>query len=688
MKIRYLGLGVFLWLLTTIIAQAEPRLDVTSQEETDSYLSSGNLEIPRVAQLKSDKPIIPTTKTTTAELTPTIIDIENIPIQPESPNKKDTESEQIFSFSETFSDQAMGQVTNVSQLRDVQPTDWAYEALRSLVERYGCIVGYPDGTFRGERALSRWEFAAGLNACLNRLEQLIQEGSTVVQEDLERMKRLAEEFQQELAVLGARVDNLEARVSFLENNQFSTTVQMGGEIIFGLAGAWGGNPPGGCAILPDNPIGVGNVPRDPDVDCFGLVESRTTPADNPVFAYLARIGLQASFTGQDRLRMYLVSGNFDNGGFTNPNSFNTNAVRLSYQAGLENNVYLDLLEYRFPIFDDRVVITAIPYGFGLYSVLTANSPFFDIGRGSVSRFGQLNPILLIGGAMKSGVGFDWQIGDPVRLQVAYGTRGSNNPQQGIFSSDHSALGVQLLIQPTETILTGLTYVNAYSGDGSLGTFTGSVNAETGGLWSNSAIPPASDDPLSGFTCCSIPVGNLGAQINAIGGSFQWLITENLTFGAWGGYIFTDFRDRLPNEPALGNSAGKKPFARAVTAAVTLGLADPFGREGDLLGFVVGLPPKLVDAGPETDGVPVPFFEQVVRNEAPVPVTDNNPNILNRQQKVGVPDQATSLHFELFYRFNVTDNISITPGFFFVTNPGHIAKNNTIYVGTVRTTFRF
>jgi hypothetical protein len=37
----------------------------------------------------------------------------------------------------------MGQVTNVSQLRDVQPSDWAYEALRSLVERYGCIAGYP-----------------------------------------------------------------------------------------------------------------------------------------------------------------------------------------------------------------------------------------------------------------------------------------------------------------------------------------------------------------------------------------------------------------------------------------------------------------------------------------------------------------------------------------------------------------
>ncbi|MGB3636575.1 MAG: iron uptake porin, partial [Rivularia sp. (in: cyanobacteria)] len=61
----------------------------------------------------------------------------------------------------------MSQVTNVNQLSDVQPTDWAFQALQSLVERYGCIAGYPNGTFRGNRAMTRYEFAAGLNACLD-----------------------------------------------------------------------------------------------------------------------------------------------------------------------------------------------------------------------------------------------------------------------------------------------------------------------------------------------------------------------------------------------------------------------------------------------------------------------------------------------------------------------------------------
>lgn len=70
----------------------------------------------------------------------------------------------------------MNQITRIDQLRDVSPQGWSYEALRNLVEGYGCIVGYPDGTYRGDRALSRNEFAAGLNACLTQIERRIAEG--------------------------------------------------------------------------------------------------------------------------------------------------------------------------------------------------------------------------------------------------------------------------------------------------------------------------------------------------------------------------------------------------------------------------------------------------------------------------------------------------------------------------------
>ena len=60
------------------------------------------------------------------------------------------------------------QVTSVTQFSDVYPTDWAYQALANLVETYGCVAGYPNGTFRGNRAMTRYEAAALLSACLDR----------------------------------------------------------------------------------------------------------------------------------------------------------------------------------------------------------------------------------------------------------------------------------------------------------------------------------------------------------------------------------------------------------------------------------------------------------------------------------------------------------------------------------------
>jgi hypothetical protein len=98
--------------------------------------------------------------------------------------------QQLKKFNDHSSDTGMSQVTSVSELRDVQPTEWAYEALKSLVERYGCIVGYPDRTFRGNRALSRWEFAAGLNACINVIERLLQENVAVIREDIRPLAKV------------------------------------------------------------------------------------------------------------------------------------------------------------------------------------------------------------------------------------------------------------------------------------------------------------------------------------------------------------------------------------------------------------------------------------------------------------------------------------------------------------------
>ncbi|MEB3273889.1 MAG: iron uptake porin, partial [Prochlorothrix sp.] len=135
---------------------------------------------------------------------------------------------QINEYTSVESD--MGQLRSVNQLSDVRPTDWAYQAVRSLVERYNCVAGYPDGTFRGSRAMTRYEAAALVNACMDTVNDLIAAATAdlVTKEDLAVLQRLQEEFQAELATLRGRVDSLEARTAELEANQFSTTTKLGG----------------------------------------------------------------------------------------------------------------------------------------------------------------------------------------------------------------------------------------------------------------------------------------------------------------------------------------------------------------------------------------------------------------------------------------------------------------------------
>ena len=123
------------------------------------------------------------------------------------------------------------QVTSINQFSDVKPTDWAYQALSNLIERYGCVAGYPNGTYKGGQAMTRYEAAALLNACLDRITEVTDE-----------LKRLMKEFEKELAVLRGRVDGLEAKVGELEATQFSTTTKLKGIATFTFgANSFGGN---------------------------------------------------------------------------------------------------------------------------------------------------------------------------------------------------------------------------------------------------------------------------------------------------------------------------------------------------------------------------------------------------------------------------------------------------------------
>jgi hypothetical protein len=129
------------------------------------------------------------------------------------------------------------QQTSVSELSDVKPTDWAYQALVSLMEKYGVISGYADGTFGGNRPLSRYEFAVALATTLSKVEDIIANSMSdrFIQEDMVVLRRLQKEFRSALDDLNQRVDGLEARNSELQAHQFSTTTKLHGEAIIALS---------------------------------------------------------------------------------------------------------------------------------------------------------------------------------------------------------------------------------------------------------------------------------------------------------------------------------------------------------------------------------------------------------------------------------------------------------------------
>jgi hypothetical protein len=207
------------------------------------------------------------------------------------------------------------QVTSISQFSDVQPTDWAYQALSNLVERYGCVAGYPSGTFAGKKAMTRFEAAALLNACLDRVTEVT-----------DQLKKLMKEFEKELAILKGRVDGLEARVGTLEANQFSTTTKLKGSTYWVLgANSFGGNFSGGAAGA-------------------SATEGGTS------FNYDLRLDLDTSFTGKDLLRTRLRAGNFAASGFYGTGAVGLNGLEVSYgETGGANVVAIDRLFYQFPL---------------------------------------------------------------------------------------------------------------------------------------------------------------------------------------------------------------------------------------------------------------------------------------------------------------------------------------------------
>ena len=218
------------------------------------------------------------------------------------------------------------QVTSITQFSDVQPTDWAYQALSNLIERYGCVAGYPNGTYRGSRAMTRYEAAALLNACLDRVTEVT-----------DGLKRLMKEFEKELAVLKGRVDGLEAKVAELEATQFSTTTKLSGLATFVV----GANTFSGSAIN----RGANTANRNSSYTPVFTLPNATT------FNYDVQLTFDTSFTGKDLLRTNLRAGNFGSSVFGGePHSLGLSELEVAFEEDAGPNIVgIDKLFYQFPV---------------------------------------------------------------------------------------------------------------------------------------------------------------------------------------------------------------------------------------------------------------------------------------------------------------------------------------------------
>ncbi|MEH2276265.1 MAG: iron uptake porin [Nostoc sp.] len=499
-----------------------------------------------------------------------------------------------------------GQVNSVSQFSDIKPSDWAFQALQSLVERYGCIAGYPDAIYRGNRALSRYEFAAGLNACLDRVNELIAVGTNdlVKKEDLVVLQKLQTEFAAELTTLRGRVDTLEAHTATLEKQQFSTTTKLNAQIITAVNDAFG-NRVGG------------------DHD-----ESKI------YFANRGRLNFESSFTGKDLLRVRLEFGNFanSNGASQIAAATGTGMTRLNFDSDSNDTLFVPHIRYYFQVSDSLNFVVG-PTGIGYTDISTTVTPatIADDGNGVPSLFGSYSPLFRRGGG---GAAANWNISKDFVLTLGYLASSPNVPSasSGLFDGGYNALAHLAYYGKQGAI--GVAYSHGYSPGGVV-----DIAAGTGSALSNA------------------PFGNnIATSNNIVGAQGFYRFSPNFQIHGWGGYIWANAKNSGLSDISNGRGGTDSLFvnngdnANVWFGAIGMSFPDVGGR-GNLPGILFGIPPRV-----------------------------SNSDV--RQ------DRDNAYHIEAFYRYRLNDNISVTPGFWVILNPENDSRNDTQYVGVIRTTFDF
>ncbi len=520
------------------------------------------------------------------------------------------------------------QVTSITQFSDVYPTDWAYQALSNLIARYGCVAGYPNGTYRGNRAMTRFEAAALLNACLDRVTEVTDE-----------LKRLMKEFEKELAIVKGRVDGLEARVGELEATQFSTTTKMKGNTTFVIgASSYGGDA-----------NEFGQFGSNPAVNNSGSMSDIANANLGAVtFNYDIKIDLDTSFTGKDLLRTRLRAGNFDTSAFgfgastgiRSPFGADTfyktaSGLEVAFEEG--DGLNIDRLFYQFPVGssftvtaggkvrqDDMLAVwpSAYPSDTILDYFTYAGAP----GAYSMN--------------LGSGAGVWWS-NDGFSISANYvSTNGSEgNPNDGGIATDGaSGTGTVQLAYADSNWGLAAAYTYSSKNWGSVYDSTGTPLATQVGFLGNSnnfGLSAWWQPEESGF----IPSISTGWGLSSTTGADDTGLFgydfDSATSQSW--YVGLQWSDVF----LKGNNAGMAVGQQAFVTGIDLSGNDVLGVSSS-------------DAE-----------EQLARDG--------------------------QYAWEFWYQFQVTDNISVTPALFYLSRPlGSATQGESFnqFGGLVKTSFRF
>jgi len=532
------------------------------------------------------------------------------------------------------------QVTNVQQFNDVKPTDWAYQALSNLIERYGCVAGYPNGTFKGGQPMTRFEAAALLNACLDR-----------VTETTDEIQRLQADFAKELTVLKGRVDGLEKKIGKLDASQFSTTTKLQGDTYWTIGGlGFGGNTPA----------------SQYNSGTFG----------GAVFNYDLRLILNTSFTGKDVLFTRLRAGNYAGSPFIGApyNLLNLDRAYggFSGQGSTANNnsFFLDRLYYRFPVGKEFTVAVG---------PMARNTEFlaiapFNYGFDGLDFFKLHGAPGVYNKATGGTVGMIWK--QPVKKDKPFLAASAS------YVAPNANLG-----NTNATTIAG-TGGGGIGGNNSAGSFLAQVGYQakqwkTTLGWNFSQcgtrIRSGSQATIATVPCNATTSGrtyNAEARTHSFSASLAWEPKKTGTFvpGLNLGVGYTAFV--YDNFPVIGaTSTGNSASASAAsTAAANMTI----GNLASATSWTVSAQWKDAFAKGNSAGMAVgQSFVSSLRN--------------------GKTPYDASFAWEWWYQFKVSDKITVAPALFYLNNPSSLGAggaqrtgqvNPDVLGGLLTTTFKF